>query len=256
MSPKNFPENCIYKGLVYHARHKPFFHDYTYRVFGFFVDLDSLNKLHKSLKLFSLNSWNMTSLYNKDHGGRDGKNIKKWVIDSAQTLQVDLTDHRIYMLAFPRLWGYVFNPITIFFCYDQKGKLSHTLYEVKNTFGEQHAYLLPAESEKTIIQQEKGKNFHVSPFMHMDCRYVFRFEAPGEILNFAIHQFDDEGKLLTATWNGKKHPLCDSNILKTVLTMPLMTLKVITSIHWQALRLWLKGLKYIPKPQKPSEDIS
>ena len=256
MSPKPFPENCIYKGLVYHARHKPFFHDYTYRVFGFFVDLDALDTIHSSLKFFSFNSWNITSLYNKDHGNRDGGDIKQWVIDSAQKMDVDLKNHRIFMLGFPRLWGYVFNPITIFFCYDQNGELSHTLYEVKNTFGEQHSYLLPAENGKTIIQQEKDKNFHVTPFMHMDSRYVFRFEAPDEKLNFAIHQFDKEGNLFTATWNGKKHPLRDRSIIKTVLTMPLMTLKVITSIHWQALRLWLKGMKYIPKPQTPSEDIS
>ena len=250
------PDNCIYKGEVYHARHTPFIHDYKYKVFGFFIDIDDLPELDKTLKYFSLNTWNITSLNYKDHGRRDGTNIRPWIEKAGREKNIDLSTARIYMLAFPRLWGYVFNPITIYYCYTPQGDLIAMLYQVKNTFGEQHGYLLPFDKSSQNIKQKTQKVFHVSPFIHMDCEYHFRLKPPDETLNFAIHQFRRGEKMLTATWTGQKKPLSDKQILKTALTMPLMTLKVITSIHWQALRLWLKGAKYIRRPPKPSKDVS
>ena len=255
--PAYTPKNSIYTGQVYHARHKPFHHDYRYKVFTLFVDIDDLERLDKSLKLFSLNNWNIFSLFYKDHGRRDGSDIRAWVEEAGRTKGIDLTNARIFLLAFPRLFGYVFNPISIFYCYDTDDKLTAVLYEVKNTFGEQHGYFLPVEDSKTNkIRHSARKIFHVSPFIHMNCEYHFRLAPPSETLQIGIHQFDGEGKILTAFWTGKRHPLTDGAILKTVLKSPFMTIKVIAAIHWQAFRLWLKGAKYIKKPPEPETDFS
>lgn len=253
----NAPKNAIYNGQVYHARHTPFHHSYKYKVFTLFVDIDDLDKLDKSLKYFSLNSWNIFSLYYKDHGLRDGSDIRKWVVDSGLQKGLDLTNSRIFLLAFPRLFGYVFNPISIFYCYDFKNNLIAILYEVKNTFGEQHGYLLPVENAgKAKITHSAQKIFHVSPFIHMDCEYHFKLALPLENLQIGIHQFDKNGKVLTAFWTGKRSGLDDTTIIKTALKSPFMTFKVVAAIHWQAFRLWLKGAKYIKKPPAPDRDIS
>ena len=159
------------------------------------------------------------------------------------------------MLAFPRLWGYVFNPITLFYCYSPDDVLQAILYEVKNTFGDQHGYLLPVEYKENIIKQTADKVFHVSPFIHMDCTYHFAVKAPGDKLSIGIHQFSNNKKILTATWNGTRQTLNDKNILKTILTMPLMTMKVMASIHWQAFRLWIKGARYIRRNNLPNKGV-
>lgn len=253
------PQNAIYTGTVYHARHKPFFHDYRYSVFALFADIDSLPELDKKLRFFSFNRWNVLSLYNSDHAARDGSDIRGWLEASCAAREIDISDSSIYILAFPRVMGYVFNPITLFFIYDINNKMQAIVYEVKNTFGDQHGYVLPVDkqSAKGRISHDAQKRLHVSPFFHMDCHYYFRLYPPDEALNIAIHQFDDAGdKVLTATWDGKYRPLTDVQILKQVLRRPLMTLKVTAAIHWQALRLWLKGAKYIPRPKPPEKDTS
>lgn len=253
------PQNAIYTGTVYHARHKPFFHDYRYAVFALFVDIDELPNLDQNLRLFSFNRWNLLSLYNNDHAARDGTAMRGWLEQACAARDIDITQSRIFILAFPRVMGYVFNPITIFFIYNNKDILQTVVYEVKNTFGDQHGYVLPVEkqSQKGRVAQDAEKRLHVSPFFHMDCHYYFRLYPPGDELTIAIHQFNNEGdKVLTALWDGTRKPLTDSHILRQVLRKPFMTRKVITAIHWQALRLWLRGAKYIPRPKPPKQDTS
>ena len=252
------PENGIYLGNVYHGRHMPFRHDLKYRVFSFFVNIDDMPRLDKALKLFSYNRWNLTSLYDKDHGRRDGSSIRPWIEAAAREKDIDLSDAQIYMLAFPRLWGYVFNPITVYFCYTPLNELIAVLYEVKNTFGEQHGYFLPVEKEEhgNLIRQSCDKVFHVSPFIHMNCTYHFRLKPPDEKLNLAIHQETPEGKILTATWHGDYLPLNDKTIGSIVLKYPFMTYKIIGGIHWEALKLVFKGARYIKKPPLPEKEVS
>jgi len=247
---------CVYIGKVYHKRHTPFVHQFTYRVFTLWLDIDALPT---NLKTFSHNRFNLFSLHNKDHGYKDGSSIRKYVEDAAKLKNIDINGGKIFMLTFPRILGYVFNPITVYFCYDQNGALKAILHQVKNTFGEQHGYMLSVNETQNAqtIKQECKKIFHVSPFIHMDCTYKFRITDPNDELNFAIHQFTDKDKkILTATWNGKRNALNDETLIKTLLTHPLLTLKIIIGIHWEALRLVLKGAKYIPKPKPPKEDIT
>ena len=250
------PENCIYIGKVFHKRHIPFEHAFTYRVFTVLVDIDELPSLSKRLKTFSFNRFNLFSLYNKDHAKRDGSDIRPWIETAAKEKNIDIEGGKIYMLAFPRIFGYVFNPITLFFCYNRVGELKTVLHQVKNTFGGQHGYLQPVKDTTGTIKQECEKIFHVSPFIHMDCTYKFRFKEPEELLDFAIHQFTKDEKILTATWDGQRHELTDKNLLKTLLTHPLLTLKIIAGIHWEALHIWRKGAKYISPPPLPKSDIS
>jgi len=169
----------------------------------------------------------------------------------------DLRDCKIFMLSFPRVFGYVFNPLTIYFCYRPDGTLKAILYQVKNTFKEQHGYLFAIEPQDIErFSHSCDKIFHVSPFIEMDCRYEFRLDDPSDHLNIAIHQFTKTSKILTATWNGEKRNLTDKQILRHVLRHPLMTFKIIVGIHWEALKLFLKGAKYIKKPPPPESNIS
>lgn len=250
-------DNALYIGHVYHKRHQPFTHQFKYRVFTLWLDIDALPALAKRLKFFSFNRWNVTAIRNKDHARRDGSDIRPWIEEAAKDKGIDLQGGRIFMLTFPRLWGFVFNPLTIFYCYDRDSVLRGILHQVKNTFGEQHGYFLPVEEVKDdLIRQSCDKVFHVSPFIQMDCRYDFVLKEPDEKLDAAIHQFQPDGKILTATWTGRRQALTDWNVFKAVCMHPLMTLKVIAAIHWEALLLWGKGAKYISKPEPPARDVS
>lgn len=250
-------KSSLYIGEVYHGRHIPFSHKFTYRVFSVLVDLDELPKLSEKLKYFSFNKWNILSFQNKDHGARDGSDIRPWIETAAEKKNIDIKGGKIFVLCFPRLWGYVFNPLSVYFCHDKEGELKAVLYQVKNTFREQHGYLLPLEkSEKKKISQATDKLFYVSPFIQMDCKYEFRVSPPEEEFHVAIHQFIEEGKILTATWSGQQKELTDKNILKTVLRFPLMTLKVILGIHYEAFHLWRKGATFYHRKPKEIEDVT
>ena len=246
------PHSCLYIGNVFHKRHIPFEHDFTYKVFTLLLDIDELPKL----KVFSHNRFNLFSLFDKDHGPRDGSTLRPWIEEAANNKNIDIQGGKIFMLTFPRILGYAFNPLTVYFCTDKTGTLKAVMHQVKNTFDEQHSYFLPVEKNQGVIKQEQDKVFHVSPFIHMDCQYRFRFNMPEDTLDFSIHQFTEDGKILTATWDGERAALSDKTLLKTVITHPLLTLKVIIGIHWEALRLVLKGAKYISKPQPPANPIS
>lgn len=248
--------NRIYFGTVYHARHIPFQHDFRYKVFSLFINIDDLPALDQTLPKFSYNKWDIFSIHDKDHGFRDGRGIREWIEKSGKDKGINLDGAKIMMLCFPRQWGYVFNPITVFFCYNKNEELIAVMHQVKNTFGEQHGYLLPVQNNPDMVSQDYKKVFHVSPFIHMDCHYHFKFSQPQEDFFFAIHQQTKEGKILTATWDGKGEDLNEKSIKKALFRHPFMTFKVIAGIHWEALWLFLKGAKYIKKPNPPEKDVS
>ena len=249
-------KSSLYTGEVFHGRHLPFSHKFTYRVFSIVLDLDELPELSQKLKYFSFNKWNILSFHNKDHGPRDGSDLREWVEAAADKKDIDIKGGKIFVLCFPRVRGYVFSPLSVYFCYDQSGKLKAVLYQVKNTFGEQHGYLLPIEADTQKIKQNTDKLFYVSPFIQMDCKYEFRVSPPEDEFHVAIHQFIEEGKILTATWDGQQKELSDDRILKTVFKYPLMTLKVIVGIHYEAFHLWRKGAKFYHRKPKEIEDVT
>ncbi|MCM2291802.1 DUF1365 domain-containing protein [Allorhizobium sp. BGMRC 0089] len=235
--------SALFAGEVFHQRHRPKQHRLRYRVFSLLIDLDEMERLDRSLRLFGLNRFAPLSLYESDHGeGREG-GLKDWVACQLQRAGLDTRALSVSMLCYPRIFGYVFNPLTVYFCRDGDNRLIAILYEVENTFHERHTYIIPASSgTQTSLQHECRKDMYVSPFIGMDCRYHFRIKPPDDTVLIAIDETDDEGSLLYASFTGRRKALSDRTLLKALLFYPLMTLKIMGAIHWEALRLWLKGI--------------
>lgn len=250
--------SCLYFGAVMHRRLRPFGHRFDYRVFSLLLDLDELPEMSRRLALFSHNRWNLFSFQNRDHGPRDGSPLRPWIEAQLAARGIDLEGGQIKLLCFPRVLGYVFNPLSIWFCHHRDGSLRAILYEVRNTFGDKHGYLIPLDPRqdpKAPILQACDKRFYVSPFIGMESHYRFRLKQPDENLSVLIRQSVPEGELLLATWTGKRRALTGRSLALAFFRFPLMTFKIIAAIHWQALKLWRKGARYNARPQSPEEEV-
>jgi len=246
--------SCIYNGEVNHTRFKPVKHFLNYKTFSLFIDLDEIEQLDKSISIFSHNKFNIFSFYNKDHGDRDGNCLKKWVISNLKKYKIEGNISKIKILCYPRIFGYVFNPLSIFYCYENE-KLKSIFYEVKNTFNEQHTYIFKIKDGEEIKQKCK-KKFYVSPFMDMETFYNFKLIDPNQRLSVMIKQTDAEGTVLTATQTGDKKEFNFKQLLINFFRYPLMTLKIISSIHFEALLLWKKGAIYRKREKKFFNNLS
>lgn len=252
-------KSCLYFGRVMHKRLLPFRHRLDYRVFSVYLDIDELPDLSWRLRLFSHNRWNLFSFMDKDHAARDGSALRPWLESHLCEAGIDLEGGPVRLLCFPRVLGYVFNPLAIWFCYHRSGRLAAILYEVRNTFGEQHSYLIPADPSRrpnAPITQSCDKHLYVSPFIDMTATYHFRLSEPDERLAVLIRQWTPEGELLVASQKGRRKPLNDATLLRAFLAYPLMTLKVIVGIHWHAFKLWRKGAKLTPRPAAPDHAVT
>jgi len=242
----------LYFCTVGHVRLRPFRHAFRYRVFSLLLDLDRLDRLPRFL---SHNRFNLFGFHDRDHGPRDGRPLRPWVESELAGRGIDLEGGSIRVLCFPRVLGYVFNPLSIFYCHGPDGTLRAIVHEVKNTFGDQHCYVCPvteavAESG-TLLHQSHAKEFHVSPFFGMEGTYRFRLTLPGSMLSVHITLANGDGDLLTATQTGRRVPLTAANLVRAFITHPLVTLKVIGGIHWEAFRLWRKGAVFHRRPDPP-----
>jgi DUF1365 family protein len=249
------PETCLYFGNVLHARLRPFRHRFAYGVFSMLVDLEELPALARGSRLFAYNRPGLFAFYDADHGARDGSSVRAWVQAHLEKAGLAAAGARIYALCFPRVLGYVFNPLTVYFCHADDGRLAAILYEVKNTFGDQHGYLIPVAEGRAPgapVVQQAAKRFHVSPFIDMAQLYRFRVAAPEEKLTLLIREDAADGELLVASQTGRRVAWTDRNLLRAFVRYPLLTFKVIGAIHWEALRLWLKGARYHARPVAPA----
>ena len=245
----------IYTGKVIHKRFKPKEHYFKYNVFSLLIDLNELEEINKYIKFFSYNKFNIISFYDKDHGDRDGSPIKLWVKKNLRNIGIMTEDISIKLLCYPRIFGYVFNPLSTYFIYNKRSELISIFYEVKNTFGEQHTYIFKAQDEKTV-QNKCKKKFYVSPFIEMDCEYHFKTLNPREQLSVVINQNDKDGKLLFASQDGISKDFNNKNLILSYLTHPLMTFKIIGAIHYEAFKLWAKRIKLIAKKIKLKNNIT
>lgn len=245
----------IYTGKVIHKRFKPKEHYFKYNVFSLLIDLNELEEINKYIKFFSYNKFNIISFYDKDHGDRDGSSIKLWVKKNLRNIGIMTEDISIKLLCYPRIFGYVFNPLSTYFIYNKHSELISIFYEVKNTFGEQHTYIFKAQDEKTV-QNKCKKKFYVSPFIEMDCEYHFKTLNPREQLSVVINQNDKDGKLLFASQDGISQDFNNKNLILSYLTHPLMTFKIIGAIHYEAFKLWAKRIKLIAKKIKLKNNIT
>ena len=246
--------SCIYNGIVTHTRFKPIRHNLRYKTFSLLLDLDEVEKLDKKLSIFSHNKFNLFSFYDKDHGDRDGSSLKTWVLSNLKKFNIHENINTIKILCYPRIFGYVFNPLSIFYCYDNTN-LKAIFYEVKNTFNEQHTYIFKVNNNEKIDQKCK-KKFYVSPFMDMETYYNFKLLEPDEKLSVYIKQTDTEGTVLTATQTGDKKELSLKQLILNFIKYPLMTIKIISSIHYEALLLWKKGAIYRKRDKKLKNNLS
>ncbi len=247
--------SAIYTGKVIHRRFKPKEHYFKYNVFSILVDLNELEAIQKNIKIFSYNRFNIISFYDIDHGPRDGTSIKHWIIKNLKDIGINNNKIQIKLLCYPRIFGYVFNPLSVFFIYDQNSRLISILYEVKNTFGEQHTYIFKTNDDKTIINN-CDKKFYVSPFIEMECYYNFRVLKPADKISVIIDQRDKDGKLLYASQDGNIKKLNEKNLLISFISHPLMTFKIIAAIHYEALKLWTKGIRIVKKKFNIKNNIS
>lgn len=243
--------SCLYFGHVMHARLTPATHRFRYRVFSLLLDLDELPEIDRRLRLFSVGRFNLFGFADRDHGvgARPGESTRAWAERTLRDAGVPWAGGSIRLLCFPRMFGHVFNPLSEYFCHDRDGRLVAVIHEVHNTFGERHAYVLPVspeDAERGTVAQACDKAFYVSPFMDMDMRYVFRIRPPGESVSVLIREYGREGEVLRATLSGRRRALGDAMLLRAFFAYPLMTLRIVAAIHWQALRLWRKGVKMRP----------
>ncbi len=251
------PASALYVGEVSHTRLRPRRHALSYRIFMLLLDLDEAPALARRLRWFSLGRFNLTSFCERDHGDGSATPLRSQVERHLDAAGLSIAGGPIRLLCLPRVLGYGFNPLSVYFCYTKDQRLKAILYEVSSTFGERHNYLIAAEPDAHgVVRQSAAKRLHVSPFLDMDLNYSFRILPPAETLDVAIGTFDREGLLLNARFAAERRPLDDATLLKAWLVHPLVTLKVIAGIHWEAARLIAKGLKLKPGAKAPAEPVS
>ena len=243
---------------VLHTRLKPKKNHFLYRVFYLYFDISKISDLRS--KFLSLNRFNLFGFYNKDHGNRDGSSLEAWIRNILDQKGLNHKIDKIFLLTYPRILGYVFNPVSFWFCLDKNQKLIATLAEVNNTFGENHNYLIFNHDHTPILKNqwfECDKEFHVSPFFQTKGIYKFRFLfEENKIISHINYLSNSKQKSLLTSLICKKKNLCDKELLKFFFLIPLMTFKVVFLIHWQAARLILQKNKYISKPKKQNFNLT
>lgn len=239
----------IYIGHVAHNR--PGKHQLRYSIFMLAIDLDDLPRL--SLKRVKHNRPALFSFHDRDHVARIDAPLRPQIAAKLEASGIDWGDGRIVLLTIPRLFNYVFNPLNVYFCYRKDGALTAVVHEVSNTFGEWHFYVLPAHENNGVVTQSCNKQFFVSPFLEMDLRYEFRIRPPGDDVSVAMIVWRGDEVALTASFAGRRRELTDANLLRAWLSNPLMTIKVIAGIHWEALKMWIKGVGFIGRNPKPAQ---
>jgi DUF1365 family protein len=255
--------SCLYVGEVVHQRFAPRRHRLEYPLFQVLIDLHELPALTSRLRLFSHNRFNAFSLYDTDHGDRAGGSLRAHVTGMLAAGGLDLGGGRIRLLCMPRMFGHVFNPLSVYYCDDASGALGAMIYEVSNTFGQRHTYLIPAgtaaggSNRGGVVRQSCDKDFYVSPFMDMEMTYDFALSAPGETIATTIRGRNRAGEpLIFAAFTGQRRPLGDRALAGALVAHPFQTLGVVAAIHWEAARLFAKGLRLRPRPAPPATPVT
>lgn len=247
--------SALYSGFVQHRRLSPSVHSLRYRMFWLLADLGELESLQRKIPFFSYNRSNLVSFHDRDYGDGSAKPLREQIETMLRAAGIELSDGSIRLLCLPRILGYAFNPLSVFFCYRAGNELAAILYEVHNTFGERHTYLIPVSGDGTI-SQDCQKIFHVSPFLDMQMAYQFRVVPPEDRVVVSIRGTKNGEAMILASLSGEREALTAKNLLLAILKFPLVTFKVTAAIHWHALRLWLKGISIRTKPDAPRAPVT
>jgi DUF1365 family protein len=246
--------SAVYEGVVRHRRHRPHAHAFRYRIAQLYLDLDEIDRVFADRWLWSVERRNVAEFRRSDYLGPAVRPLADCVRDHAARVLGRRPRGPVRLLTHLRYAGYLFNPVSFYYCYAADGtSLDCIVAEITNTpWGERHAYVLPtgtAERHGTFWSWEFSKTFHVSPFMAMDRRYDWRFSEPGKALRVHMRVMNEQSAEFDASLVLERRPLCASSLRRVLTRYPLMTLRVVGAIHWQALRLWIKGNPIHTHPQ-------
>ncbi len=244
------PAAEILRARVVHLRHHPFRHRLDYRIWALLLDLDRLDDAAAASRLFAHDRAGIVSFHALDHGPRDGSSLRAWA-DGVLAASGIARPARIRVLAMPRVLGYVFNPITLYLCEDESGEPAAVIYQVKNTFGDQHPYVAKLAGGQSQ-RHAAGKAMHVSPFIGLAARYGFTLAVSDRRIGLVIDEREEGARVLTASLTGRREPMSDRGLLRALAAMPFVTVKAMVAIHLHALRLWLKGARYHARPAPPA----
>lgn len=248
--------NALYQGRVRHTRVTPRNVSLQHSCFWLTIDVDRIDATTKALTVLSRNAFNILGFYDRDFGDRSDLSLRAQIERHLLRVNIDVSPEKIILFCMPRVLGYGFNPISLYFCLDEDGAPIAIVYEVHNTFGQRHSYVAKVVGKSRLIEQTADKNFYVSPFMDMDLRYKFKLLVTDKKLSLAISAANEHGPVIFTSLNAKRSALTNKNLLKAWYTHPLLSAKVITAIHFHALRLWLKGIKLRLRPPPPSNPAS
>ncbi|MEW5837286.1 MAG: DUF1365 domain-containing protein [Pseudomonadota bacterium] len=254
--------SALYVGEVMHQRMTPVSYRFSYRVFSLLVDVDDAEAGFPGLRWLSCNRFNLLSFHARDHGPRTGEPLRPWIERVLLEAGVQVRPGRILINAYPRILGYQFNPLTVWYVQNLAEEVIAIVCEVSNTFGQHHHYLFHEQGQPLPwpYRNHADKAFHVSPLMGMGMRYHFVFSAPHKRLSLAIRETDREAEgeptVFAATHIARRQPLSDAALIRQCLAIPFLTLKVIVLIHWQALKIWLRGARLQPDQPLPAKEIS
>lgn len=246
-------KSAIYTGRVVHRRFRPREHRLSYACYWLLLDLDEVDTLARRLRHFSYNRFNLFSLRDCDHGDGSARPLRRQIAKTLENAGIQAAESKVFLLTMPRVLWFCFNPLSLYYVFGRDGALIAIVYEVHNTFRQRHSYVVKiSDRPQTAVSHDTKKVFYVSPFLEMDLRYGFKTIAPEDSVHVTVTASDSVGKKLKASLAGRAEPLTDKALRRLFLLSPLISVKVVAAIHFEALKLWWKGIQLVPRPAPPN----